>query len=119
LQHEHLLEGSNPSAAACSNRIEHAWGAPAGFLLALITERCFFIDFPLYHKLFAPDLDFSWERHAARLRGSFGHDANATQPRELKFWKGEDVSAWLMQVLQIYKMITLRFYYRDNLNNME
>ena len=22
---------------------------------------------------------------------------NATQPRELKFWKGEDVSAWLMQ----------------------
>lgn len=68
----------------------------AGFLIALLTERCFFIDFPFFHRAFAPDLDFSWAAHSQRL-AAFGHDVNTSQPFEIKFWKGEDLNTWLMQ----------------------
>jgi xyloglucan fucosyltransferase len=67
-----------------------------GFLLALVTERCFFIDFPFYHRTFVPELDFSWEAHVKRL-AAHGHSVNNTPPHELQFWKGEDLSNWLMQ----------------------
>lgn len=63
--------------------------------MALMTERCFFIDFPFFHRVFAPELDFSWEAHKQRL-AAFGHNANVTQPFEIKFWKGEDLNSWLM-----------------------
>ncbi|BDA44693.1 hypothetical protein COCOBI_06-1710 [Coccomyxa sp. Obi] len=66
-----------------------------GFLLALVTERCYFIDFPFYHRVMAPELDFSWDNHKARLL-SFGHDVNVIQPKEIQFWKGEDLNGWLM-----------------------
>lgn len=63
--------------------------------MALLTERCFFIDFPFYHRSFSPDLDFSWDNHAKRL-AAFGHDVNISQPLEIQFWKGEDLTLWLM-----------------------
>ena len=47
----------------------------AGFLLALVTERCYFIDFPFYHAHFAHEPGLQLEAHAQRLQGS---DANAT-----------------------------------------
>ena len=43
----------------------------------------------------APELDFSWDNHKARLL-AFGHDVNVTQPKEVQFWKGEDLNGWLM-----------------------
>ena len=49
-----------------------------GFFLALLLERCFFVDFPFYNHHFAHELDFSWRRHQQRLL-TFGHDPNATE----------------------------------------
>lgn len=53
--------------------------ACAGLLMALLTERCLFINFPFYHKAFASELDFDWGRHQQRLL-SFGHDVTKTPP---------------------------------------
>ena len=57
-----------------------------GFFLALLLERCLFVDFPFYNQHFAHELDFSWGHHADRLL-RFGHDANATehQPQRVPF----------------------------------
>ena len=52
-------------------------------MLALLTERCLFIDFPFYHKVFTPGLDFDWGRHTQRLQ-SFGHNISATPPHLLQ-----------------------------------
>ncbi len=49
-----------------------------GFFLALLLERCFFVDFPFYNKHFAHELEFSWKQHEQRLL-DFGHDPNATE----------------------------------------
>ena len=70
--------------------------ARAGFLLALLTERCFFIHYGLYARSFAPELDFSWATHAERLR-SFGHDTAVTPPLELGTVTAAEASPWLMQ----------------------
>ena len=59
----------------------------------MLTERCYFINFPFYHRSFAPELDFSWQAHVARL-AAFGHDVNAQPPHKLQFWKGQDLNAW-------------------------
>ena len=57
-----------------------------GLFLALLLERCLFVDFPFYNRHFAHELDFSWARHAERLL-HFGHNANATehQPQRVPF----------------------------------
>ena len=57
-----------------------------GFFLALLLERCLFVDFPFFNRHFAHELDFSWGVHAERLL-RFGHDANATehQPQRVPF----------------------------------
>ena len=57
-----------------------------GLFLALLLERCLFVDFPFYNRHFAHELDFSWARHAERLL-HFGHDANVTehQPQRVPF----------------------------------
>ena len=52
-------------------------------MLAMLTERCLFIDFPFYHKVFASGLDFDWGRHTQRLQ-SFGHNVTATPPHLLQ-----------------------------------
>ena len=69
---------------------------PAGFLLAILTERCFFIDFSFYEKSFAPGLDFSWTRQTQRLL-AFGYDVREKPVLQIPAWTGEDVSAWLLQ----------------------
>jgi hypothetical protein len=68
----------------------------AGFLLALLTERCFFIHFGFFHRSFTPELDFTWETQKERL-AAFGHAVNATEPLQLGFWRGEEASAWLLK----------------------
>ena len=57
-----------------------------GFFLALLLERCLFVDFPFYNRHFAHELDFSWGSHAERLL-RFGYDANDTahQPQRVPF----------------------------------
>ena len=45
----------------------------AGFLLALLTERCLFVDFAPFHTFFTHELDFAWERHQTRLAAA-AHD---------------------------------------------
>jgi xyloglucan fucosyltransferase len=57
----------------------------AAFLVALLTERCLFVDFPFYNTYFAHELDFSWERHSERLL-AFGHNASA--PENKPYWVG-------------------------------
>ena len=54
-----------------------------GLLMALLTERCLFINFPFYHKTFLSEVDFSWEHHTQRLM-SFGHDVNKTPPHQIQ-----------------------------------
>ena len=49
----------------------------------MLTERCLFIDFPFYHKVFTPGVDFDWGRHTQRLQ-TFGHNVNATPPHLLQ-----------------------------------
>jgi xyloglucan fucosyltransferase len=51
-----------------------------GFLLALLTNRTFFIDYPLHERFFTHALDFSWARQQARLPAGGG-----TLLRELKY----------------------------------
>lgn len=55
-------------------------------MLALLTERCLFINFPFYHKTFVPEMDFDWGRHSQRLL-AFGHDVTKTPPHELQVLK--------------------------------
>lgn len=57
-----------------------------GLFLALLLERCLFVDFPFYNQHFAHELDFSWAHHKERLLES-GHDPNATenQPERIPF----------------------------------
>ncbi|CAL8469681.1 g9222 [Coccomyxa elongata] len=50
-----------------------------GFLLALMMDRCLFVDFPFFNKYFDHELDFSWEHHAERL---LAHGHNATAPED-------------------------------------
>lgn len=82
------MGGTTQQGAACL--------CPAGFLLALLTERCFFIEFPFYEKSFAPGVDFSWARQSRRLQAA-GHDVAEKPPLPMRAWTGEDVSAWLLQ----------------------
>lgn len=49
-----------------------------GFLLALLMERCLFVDFPFFNKYFEHELDFSWANHYERLL-KFGHNATAPE----------------------------------------
>ena len=39
-----------------------------GFLLALMTQRTFFVDFPFFDSFYQPDLDFSWARYSGVLQ---------------------------------------------------
>lgn len=48
----------------------------------MVTERCYFIDFPFYHKTFMPDMDLNWKRHVERMK-TFGHNAEEEEPYEL------------------------------------
>jgi len=47
-------------------------------MLALLMERCLFVDFPFFNMHFEHDLDFDWDRHAARLL-ALGHNASAPE----------------------------------------
>ena len=38
-----------------------------GFLLALLTNRTFFIDYPLHEQFFTHTLDLDWSNHEARV----------------------------------------------------
>ena len=46
-------------------------------LLALLMDRCLFVDFPFFEEYFEHELDFTWSRHARKLLG-LGH--NVTDP---------------------------------------
>ena len=50
--------------------------ARTGFLLALLTQRCFFVDFSVFHSFFTHELDFSREHHQDRLV-AVGHDVSS------------------------------------------
>ena len=52
----------------------------AGLLLALMMDRCLFVEFPFFNKFFDHELDFSWKRHAKRL---LAHGHNATEPKNI------------------------------------
>ena len=52
-------------------------GFHAGLMLALMMDRCLFVDFPFFNKYFEHELDFSWKRHAKRLL-AHGHNATAS-----------------------------------------
>ena len=49
---------------------------PAGFLLALLLDRCLFVDFPVFNDYFEHELSFSWEEQHRRLIGQ-GHDPDS------------------------------------------
>lgn len=81
----------------------------AGLLLALITERCLFVDFAFYEDFFQPDLNFSWTPHVERLR-AHGHDPTKP-PNEPKPLPGTSIGplskiaeVWLFQNLtEVYQ----------------
>ncbi|CAK0786745.1 hypothetical protein CVIRNUC_009959 [Coccomyxa viridis] len=76
-------------------------GIITGLFLALLLERCLFVDFPFYNRHFAHELDFSWAHHAERLL-HFGHDANATehQPQRVPFGYDAIGETWLFKDLR-------------------
>lgn len=51
--------------------------------MALLTERCLFVNFPYYHKTFLSEVDFDWGHHSQRLL-SFGHDVTKTPPHQIQ-----------------------------------
>ena len=51
--------------------------------MALLTERCLFINFPFYHKTFLSEVDFDWQHHTQRLL-SFGHDVTKIPPHQIQ-----------------------------------
>ena len=55
--------------------------------MALMTERCLFIDFPFYPKTFRSEVDFNWQRYKERLL-SFGHDVTKNPPHEIQVCLG-------------------------------
>lgn len=52
--------------------------------MALLTDRCLFVDFPFFTKHLEHTLEFSWAKHAARLLG-LGHNTTAPEnaPRRI------------------------------------
>jgi len=56
----------------------------AGLFLALLLDRCLFIDYPLYCDYFTHELDFNWTRHQQHL-AALGQDPNSQEhaPRTL------------------------------------
>ena len=51
-----------------------------GFFLALMLDRCLFVDLPFFNNHFAHDLDFNWKHQRERLLSS-GHDPDSTANR--------------------------------------
>ena len=51
--------------------------------MALLSQRCFFIDFPFYHKTFSPGMDLDWQSNVRRLK-AHGHDIEDIPPKHLK-----------------------------------
>lgn len=68
----------------------------AGLLLALMMDRCLFVDFPFFNEYFEHELDFSWERHAERLL-AHGHNVTAPEnmPMEAHYIYSEIATTWL------------------------
>lgn len=55
----------------------------AGFLLALLLDRCLYIDFPLFNDYFVHELNFNWGDHRARFLGH-GHDPDSAENEPLQ-----------------------------------
>jgi xyloglucan fucosyltransferase len=61
-------------------------------------ERCFFVDFPFFNTYFEHELDFSWERHKARLL-AHGHDVTeeGNAPETVPFGYVMLADTWLLK----------------------
>ncbi len=73
----------------------------AGLLLALLMERCLFVDFHFFNEYFAHELDFSWNRHAARLH-AHGHNASLPENRPKTFASGHPTTSNLSEVADVW-----------------
>ena len=73
----------------------------AAFILALLTERCLFVDFPFYNTHFEQELDFSWANHKKRLM-ALGHDVTAPEnvPERQGYGWGSMAKTWMSEDLK-------------------
>ena len=55
----------------------------AGFLLALVLDRCMFVDFPIFNVYFQHELNFSWKDQQQQLIDQ-GHDPNSADNKPLQ-----------------------------------
>lgn len=79
-QHSIIILMAYKWSIACDTTADGMGGCQAGLLLALMMDRCLFVDFPFFNKYFDHELDFSWKRHAKRL---LSHGHNATAPENM------------------------------------
>ena len=63
-----------------------------GFLLALMTDRVFFIDFPMFGAIFAHELDFNWTKNSATLLGT---RRNVTTIQTFSGFEDKALGLWL------------------------
>lgn len=75
-----------------------------GFLLALMTDRIFFIDFPMFAAIFEHELDFNWTRHSEAL---LVNRPNVTTAHTFSGFEEKDLSLWLHGDLE------MTFNYQD------
>lgn len=75
----------------------------AGLLLALMMDRCLFVEFPFFNKFFDHELDFSWKRHAKRLL-AHGHNATAPEnvPDRIPFGYVTIADVWMFKNMTAY-----------------
>jgi hypothetical protein len=86
-QHAPARVGAETCCCSCLQHampLSNVTARAAALLLALLTERCLFVDFPFFNSHFAHELDFSWERHAARL---LGHGYNVSERTDEIPWR--------------------------------
>lgn len=73
----------------------------AGLLLALLMERCLFVDFHFFNDYFAHELDFSWDRHAERLL-AHGHNASLPGNHPAPFASGHPTTSNFSEIADVW-----------------
>lgn len=55
----------------------------AGFFLALVLDRCMFVDFPIFNEYFQHELNFSWKDQQQQLIDE-GHNPDSGEDKPLQ-----------------------------------
>ncbi|BDA51570.1 probable fucosyltransferase 5 [Coccomyxa sp. Obi] len=82
----------------------------SGLLLALLMERCLFVDFHFFNEYFTHELDFSWDRHAERLL-AHGHNASLPENIPAPFASGHPTTSNFSEVADVWMFRDIPVHY--------